>query len=74
MNTDNPVVRVVVPPCTVDGGISRVVELADGGGRVETWHGIKKRWEPGGCTLKGVAMGLHCVDPETGVMSRDLPR
>ena len=22
MNTDNPVVRVVVPPCTVDGGIA----------------------------------------------------
>ena len=44
--TENPVVRVITPPCRVDygGGISRVVELADGGGRVETWHPIQKRW------------------------------
>lgn len=63
----NKVVRVIDPPCRVDsgyGGISRGVELADGGGRVETWHPIKKCWEPGGNTLKGVAMGTPCPDPE----------
>lgn len=41
-------VRVLAPGAigTEDGSVSRVVELSDGGGRVETWNG--KEWEPGG--------------------------
>lgn len=57
------VTRVITPPSFVDGGICRVVELSDGGGRVESW--IKGRgWVPGGATLKEVAMGSHAPDPE----------
>jgi hypothetical protein len=52
MNSESlTVVRVITPPCRVDGGVCRVVELSDGGGRVESW--IKGRgWVPGGATLK----------------------
>jgi hypothetical protein len=66
MNSESlTVVRVITPPCRVDGGVCRVVELSDGGGRVESW--IKGRgWVPGGATLKEVAMGSPTADPEGG--------
>jgi hypothetical protein len=62
MNSKNPVVSVIKPPRRVDGGICRVVELADGKGSVESW--INGAWVPGGATLKEVAMGTPCADPE----------
>jgi len=62
MNSKNPVVSVIKPPCRVDEGICRVVELGDGKGRVESW--INGTWVPGGATLKEIAMGTPCADPE----------
>ena len=62
--TENSDVRVVDGPVRVDGGICRLVELADGSGRVESW--VNGRWVPGGATVKGVLMGTPVADPEGG--------
>jgi hypothetical protein len=69
MNTEKQIVRVVVPPCSVDGVPRRLVEFDDGSGAVQSWR--QGRWEPGGCSVKDVLMGSHTYDPETGVMSHD---
>jgi hypothetical protein len=41
------VVRVDVPPTWVEGRIARIVRLADGAGRVETWDAGIKSWVVG---------------------------
>jgi hypothetical protein len=44
-------VKVVAGPAVVDNGVvSRVVELPNGSGRVETWRS-GKGWTPGGSSL-----------------------
>ena len=64
MNLRNIVMRVDVGPVWVDGAPSRLVQLADGWGRVETWYPMQKRWKPGGATLHEVLLGTPCDDPE----------
>ena len=39
-------VRIFIPPSRVGAGVSRIVELPDGSGRVETWG--PDGWAPGG--------------------------
>lgn len=42
--------KIIEPPSLMEGGaIARVVQFADGSGRVETWCG--KEWVPGGTKL-----------------------
>lgn len=61
-DTDSPVVRVVDGPVRVDGVPMRLVELANGSGRVESWlHG---RWMPGGGDMRDVMTGTPIPDPE----------
>ena len=62
-NTENPVVSVTVPPCSVDGVPRRLVEFADGSGQVQSWR--NGHWVPGGCDVKDVLMGTNCDNPET---------
>lgn len=46
---EESVKRVVAGPSKIDGGISRVVELPDGSGRIETWS-PGKGWVEGGAS------------------------
>ena len=46
----------------VDGVPARLVELADGTGRVESF--VNGRWVPGGCSVKGLFTGTAFSDQE----------
>ena len=62
MNSENPVVSVI-GSCVLVGGVAhRLVEFADGSGRVESF--VNGAWVPGGCTVKELLMGTPCADPE----------
>ena len=63
MNLKNIVMRVVDGPVCVDGGALRLVQLANGWGRVESW--VDGRWRPGGGTVHEVLLGTPMPDPET---------
>ena len=43
--------KIIDGPSKIDGGVSRLVELPDGSGRVETWWAKQKAWKPGGATV-----------------------
>ena len=53
---------VVMGPVRVDGVPARLVELADGSGRVESF--INGAWVPGGTDVKGLFTGTAISDPE----------
>ena len=50
----------VVETVLVDGAPTRMIEFADGSGRVESF--VNGAWVPGGCTLKEFAMGTPTPD------------
>ena len=64
MNSENPgaIVGVVDGPVRVDGKVMRLVELADGSGRVESF--VNGAWVPGGGDMGDVARGTPVPDPE----------
>lgn len=56
--SDRTTVRVVTSPTVLEGGIvGRVVELADGSGRVETWR--DGSWRAGGARLNEFLTGTE---------------
>jgi hypothetical protein len=60
----NPVASVTIGPVLVNGLPCRLIELADGSGRVQSW--VEGHWVTGGASVSELMVGTPCADPETG--------
>lgn len=64
MSSENPVASVTIGPVLVNGLPCRLIELANGSGRVQSW--VEGHWVTGGASVSELMVGTPCADPETG--------
>ena len=71
MSSENPVASVTIGPVLVNGLPCRLIELADGSGRVQS--SVEGHWVTGGASVSELMVGTPCADPETGVAPGNTP-